>query len=231
MGTLSVFYRPAQPTASRDVTVPGTVAHGAWVNGLDDRHAREREAVQAVPARALGATTSPCATTRTSSSRRPRSTVNRDVTFGQQHDTVVVNLGPLLPERRPGTTGHRAGRELDRPRRRLLDLERLHAAADHPDERGPERRRRITAFVRVGDASGLSRVAVLYHDTGVGTWNVVQLDHAGGDLWTKTFTIGSSNPIQLDSEAQDVNGNVGYSFNKAVNFRRCPTPPGRARRS
>ena len=84
----------------------------------------------------------------------------------------------------------------------------------------------ITAFVRVGDASGLSRVAVLYHETGVGTWHVLQLDHAAGDLWTKTFTIGSSNPIQLDSEAEDLNGNVGYSFNKAVNFSSVPDTAG-----
>ena len=36
----------------------------------------------------------------------------------------------------------------------------------------------------------------------------------------------SSNPIQLDSEAQDLNGNVGYSFNKAVNFSSVPDTAG-----
>ena len=40
MGTLSAFYRPDQPTVSRDVTVPGTSAHGALIRGL--RRTRSR---------------------------------------------------------------------------------------------------------------------------------------------------------------------------------------------
>ena len=61
---------------------------------------------------------------------------------------------------------------------------------------------------------------MLYHDSGSNVWNVLQLDHASGDLWSKTFT--DANPIQLDSEAEDFNGNVSYSFNKAVNFQSVP---------
>jgi hypothetical protein len=86
----------------------------------------------------------------------------------------------------------------------------------------------VTAFVRVSDDAGVSRVAVLYHEPGIGTWNVVQLDHASGNLWSKTFN--EANPIQLDSEAMDVNGNATFSANKAVNFSSVPdtaagTPP------
>ncbi len=78
----------------------------------------------------------------------------------------------------------------------------------------------VTAFVRVSDASGLARVAVLYHNQGDQNWNILPLDHASGDLWSTTFT--DSSPIQLDSEAEDLNGNVAYSFNKAVNFQSVP---------
>ena len=73
----------------------------------------------------------------------------------------------------------------------------------------------FVAFVRVADASGLRRVAVLYND-GQTAWTVVPLTHASGDLWTAEFNATS--PIVVDSEAQDNTGLVGYSFNKAVNF-------------
>jgi len=78
------------------------------------------------------------------------------------------------------------------------------------------------AFMRVTDAngfgspSGLNRVAVLY-TTGDGTWTVKLLTNAGGDLWTGTIPAGADS-IRLDGEAQDNAGNVGFSFNKAVNF-------------
>ena len=102
MGTLSVFYRPEQPEVARDVTVPGTVAHGAWVSSLststlpnvtpykpfplvhsaDDRPARDFANIFFPAAFA---------------------TVNRDVVFGAQRDTVSVNLGRFFPN--PDATG------------------------------------------------------------------------------------------------------------------------------
>jgi hypothetical protein len=78
----------------------------------------------------------------------------------------------------------------------------------------------FTAFVRVSDASGLNRVAVLYN-TGNPDWGVQVLTKVPGsvDLWTATITTASTvDSIRLDAEAEDNGGVVGYSFNKAVNF-------------
>jgi hypothetical protein len=80
----------------------------------------------------------------------------------------------------------------------------------------------FTAFVHVTDDSGtLHRVAVLYTEGGGSAWSVKSLTNAGGGLWTGT--IASSAPtILLDGEAEDFAGNVGFSFNKAVNFQSVP---------
>ena len=77
----------------------------------------------------------------------------------------------------------------------------------------------FSAFVRVTDDSGAPRrVAVLYN-TGAAVWQVLALTNAGDNLWTGTITTAPTvNTIQLDAQAQDTAGNVGYSFNKAVNF-------------
>ena len=137
MGTLSVFYRPAQPTASRDVTVPGTVAHGVWVNGLTTHTLANVKPYKPFPLVR-------------SAARQARARLPEHLLPGDRgHDQPRRHLRPaarhgrrqprsLLPEldREPG---HRAGRGLDRHGRRLLDLERLHAAADLPDERDSER--------------------------------------------------------------------------------------------
>ncbi len=221
MGTLSVFYRPAQPTVSRDVTVPGTAAHGVWIRSLTTStqdnvtpykpfplvHDANERPVKDYPNIFFPAT---------------MATINRDVTFGTEHDTAVVNLGRFFPSQ----TG-----DLSKGTEQLVSSIGLDVGYSTSADVTPptifqtsavQTGTSITAFVRVGDASGLARVAVLYHELGDGTWHVVQLDHASGDLWSKTFTIGSANPIQLDSEAQDINANVAYSFNKAVNFQSVP---------
>ena len=225
MGTLSVFYRPAQPTASRDVTVPGTVAHGVWVNGLTTHTLDNVKPYKPFPL-VRSALDKPVRDYPNIFFPATAATINRDVTFGQQHDTAVVNLGRFFPNQ----TG-----DLSKGTEQVVDSIGLDVGYSNSTDYTPpqifqtsavQTGTSITGFVRVADASGLSRVAILYHETGDGTWHVVQLDHASGDLWTKTFTIGSSSPIQLDSEAQDVNGNVGYSFNKAVNFSSVPDTAG-----
>jgi hypothetical protein len=224
MGTLSVFYRPEQPEAARDVTVPGTVAHGAWVSSLST-------------STMAGVTPyKPFPLVRSADDRPARdfpniffpasfATVNRDVTFGAQHDTVVVNLGRFFPntDSNGNVTGNQGTEQvvnsigLDIGYSTSGDYTPPSILQTNAVNNGDGT---ITAFVRVADASGLARVAALYHDTGSNVWNVLQLDHASGDLWSKTFS--DSNPIQLDSEAEDLNGNVAYSFNKAVNFQSVP---------
>ena len=152
-------------------------------------------------------------------------TVNRDVVFGAQRDTVSVNLGRFFPntDSNGNVTGNQGTEQvvnsigLDIGYSTSSDYTPPQIVQTSAVQNGNGT---MTAFVRVSDASGLSRVAALYHDSGSNVWNVLQLDHASGDLWTKTFT--DANPIQLDSEAEDLFGNVAYSFNKAVNFQSVP---------
>jgi hypothetical protein len=146
-------------------------------------------------------------------------TVNRDFVFGQEKDTAVVNLGKFFPN----TTG-----DLTRGTEQVVDSIGLDIGYSSSLDSTPPLITQVgavktaagpfTAFVRVTDASGsgLNRVAVLY-TTGDGTWTVKLLTNAGGDLWTGTIPAGADS-IRLDGEAQDFGGNVGFSFNKAVNF-------------
>jgi hypothetical protein len=152
-------------------------------------------------------------------------TVNRDVTFGAQHDTAVVNLGRFFPN--TDSNGNVTGNQGTEQVVNSIGLDIGYSTSS--DYTPPQILQTgavqngngtMTAFVRSSDAAGLSRVAVLYHEQGSNVWNVLQLDHASGDLWSKTFT--GAIPIQLDSQAEDVNGNVAYSFNKAVNFQSVP---------
>jgi hypothetical protein len=219
MGTLSVFYRPEQPTASRDVTVPGTVAHGVWVRSLVSHTLANVTPYKPFPL-VRSVDDKPVRDFPNIYFPATLATVNRDVTFGAQQDTLVMNLGRFFPNQ----TG-----DLTKGTEQVIDSAGLDVGYSTSNDYTPPQITQtsavqsgssITAFVRVSDASGLARVAVLYHDEGNATWNVVQLDHASGDLWSKTFM--DANPIQLDSEAEDTQGNVAYSFNKAVNFQSVP---------
>ena len=223
MGTLSVFYRPAQPEASREVTVPGTSRARRLGAGALDVHAPERHAVQAVPARAFGRREARCATSRTSSSRlrSRRSTVTSRSARSTTPRSSTLAASSRTQTGTTGNQGHRAGRRLDRPRHRLLDLERLHAAADRADERRPERQRhhdgvrpRHRRFRPEPGRGALPRAPA--SASGTSSSSTMRAAISGARR------SPSANPIQLDSEAEDLNGNVAYSFNKAVNFQSVP---------
>jgi hypothetical protein len=231
MGTLSVFYRPAQPTVSRDVTVPGTSAHGVWVRSLTTHTIDNMRPYKPFPLVHSGAD-KPYHDYPNIFFPAAAATVNRDVTFGAQHDTVVANLGRFFPNTATGSDPEKGNEQ-------VVDSVGLDVGYSTSTDYTPPTILQtsavlntgagtVTAFVRVSDAAGVARAAVLYHELGSGTWSVVPLDHASGDLWTKTFN--ETNPIQLDSEAMDVNGNGTFSANKAVNFSSVPdtaagTPP------
>ncbi len=148
-------------------------------------------------------------------------TVNRDVAFGVERATAVVNMGRF----RPDDVGN-AGIE------QVVDSIGLDIGySNSADNLAPQITQTgavqtapmtFTAFVRVSDDSGsLHRVAVLYN-TGAAVWQIKELTNAGGDLWTGNITTTSPGDIVLDAEAQDNAGNVGFSFNKAVNFQSVP---------
>jgi hypothetical protein len=215
-GTLSVFYRPVQPTVSRDVTIddPNKVAHGAWISGLTTHTIPNVKPVKPFPL-VFADTDRPVKDYPNIFFPANVVTVNRDAFFGKEHDTAVVNLGKFFPN----TTG-------DLGTEQVVDSIGLQIGySASPDVTAPLITQvgavkvgdGFNAFARVSDASGVSRVAVLWAPPGSGSWAVTQLDNAGGGLWTKHI-VSSAPSITLDAEAEDVNHNVGYSFNKAVHF-------------
>ena len=219
-GTLSSIYRPVQPQVSRDVTVPGKAAHGAFITGLTTHTlagvtpVRGRPLVDAQghePALNYPNIFFPAGLV----------TVNRDVAFGVERATAVVNMGRFRPDD-VGNTGIE----------QVVDSIGLDIGySNSADNLAPQITQTgavqtapmtFTAFVRVSDDSGsLHRVAVLYN-TGAAVWQIKELTNAGGDLWTGNITTTSPGDIVLDAEAQDNAGNVGFSFNKAVNFQSVP---------
>jgi hypothetical protein len=216
-GTLSVFYRPIQPTVSRDVTVPTMVAHGAWIRSLTThtfanvKPAKPFPLVHAsedAPAKDYPNIFFPAGLV----------TVNRDFVFGKEQDTAVVNLGKFFPNETGDLT---KGTEqvvdsvgIDIGYSNVLDSKPPQITQVGAVKTGPAT---FTAFMRVtDDGSGLNRVAILYN-AGSPTWGLQPLTNAGGGLWTGTISAAVES-IRLDGEAQDNAGNVGFSFNKAVNF-------------
>ncbi|MGB2875383.1 MAG: PxKF domain-containing protein, partial [Gaiellaceae bacterium] len=214
MGTLSVFYRPAQPEVMRDVTVPGSTAHGAWIRSLTTHTFANVNPVKPFPL-VHSADDAPVRDYPNIFFPAGVVTVNRDIVFGKEQDTAVVNLGKFFPN----DTGN-LGTE------QVVDAIGLDVGYSSSADNNPPQIKQVgavktapgtfQAFVRVTDESGLNRVAVLYN-TGSATWGVQSLSNAGGDLWTGTINA-PVDTIRFDAEAQDTAGNVGYSFNKAVNF-------------
>jgi hypothetical protein len=220
-GTLSVFYRPIQPTVSRDVTINDQqkIAHGAWIRSLTTQTFANVTPVKSYP---LVHSTDDRPALDFPNIYFPANlvTVNPDSVFGQERDTAVVNLGKFFPNE----TG-----DLSKGTEQVVKSIGVDIGfSASPDVKPPQITQvgavktgpgTFKAFVRVtDDGSGLNRVAVLYN-TGDPIWGVQSLTNVGGGLWTGTITTASTvSSIRLDGEAQDNAANVGTSFNKAVNF-------------
>ena len=216
IGTLSAFYRPTQPTVSRDVTInSGTeVAHGAWIRSLTTHTIANVKPVKPFPL-VFSPNDAPAKAYPNIFFPAGIVTVNRDSTFGQEHDTAVVNLGKFFPN----DTG-------DLGTEQVVDSAGIDINYSASQDVAPPVLTQVgavktgsgfTAFVKVSDAgSGIARVAALYN-TGGTNWTVQPLTNAGNGLWTATFSSSASS-LKLDGEAEDQAGNVGYSFNKAVNY-------------
>jgi hypothetical protein len=216
-GTLSIIYRPIQPQLSRDVTVPGTVAHGAFITSLSTSTIEGVKPVQPFPVVFSG-------------DEKPVNdypdiffpaglvNVNRDVVFGKERDTAILNMGRFRPTAGSDTGTEQVVNSIG------LDIGYSNASdglAPQIDQVGAVKTGpgTFSAFVHATDDSGsLHRVAVLYNAGGA-AWQVLSLTNTSDDLWTGTITTSPTvDSIQLDAEAQDNAGNVGFSFNKAVNF-------------
>ena len=213
-GTLSVIYRPIQPQLSRDVSVPGLSAHGAFITSLETATFPGVKPAKPFPLVFNHV-------------ERPRTdypniffpaglvTINRDVVFGQERATAVVNMGRFRPDATGDTGTEQIVRSIG------LDVGYSNASDNVTPQitqvGAVKTAGGFTAFMRVTDDSGsLHHVAVLWNDGG-STWHVTDLTHGSGDLWTAAIT-STAPSIFIDGEAQDPAGNVGFSFNKAVNF-------------
>jgi hypothetical protein len=214
-GTLSVFYRPAQPTVTRDVTIndANKVAHGVWISSLTTHTIPGVKPVKPFPL-VFANTDQPAKDYPNIFFPANVVTVNRDFMFGQEHDTAVVNLGKFFPN----ATG-------DLGTEQVVDSIGLQIGySASPDVIAPLITQvgavnvgdGFNAFVRT-DATGIARVAVLWAPPGSGSWTVTPLTNAGGGLWT-AHIVSSAPSITLDAEVEDATHNVGYSFNKAVHF-------------
>ena len=215
-GTLTAFYRPMQPTVSRDVTIadPNKVAHGAWISSLATHTVANVKPVKPFPV-VFSPNDRPAKDYPNIFFPANLVTINRDAWFGQEHDTAVVNLGKFVPNDSGdlGTeqlvdsiglqVGYSASSDVTPPL--------ITQAGAVKDATG------FNAFVRVSDSSGLARVAVLWAPAGSGAWTVTALSNSGGGLWTAHIT-SSASTISIDAEAEDTAHNVGFSFNKAVHF-------------
>jgi hypothetical protein len=215
-GTLTAFYRPMQPTVSRDVTIddPNKVAHGAWISSLATHTVAGVKPVKPFPV-VFSPNDRPAKDYPNIFFPANVVTINRDAWFGQEHDTAVVNLGKFVPN----DSG-------DLGTEQLVDSIGLQVGySASPDVTPPlitqvgavKDATGFNAFVHVSDASGLARVAVLWAPAGSGAWTVTPLSNSGGGLWTAHITT-SALTISIDAEAEDTNHNVGFSFNKAVHF-------------
>jgi hypothetical protein len=215
-GTLTAFYRPMQPTVSRDVTIadPNKVAHGAWISSLATHTVGGVKPVKPFPV-VFSPNDRPAKDYPNIFFPANVVTINRDAWFGQEHDTAVVNLGKFVPN----DSG-------DLGTEQLVDSIGLQVGySASPDVTPPlitqvgavKDATGFNAFVHVSDASGLARVAVLWAPAGSGAWTVTPLSNSGGGLWTAHITT-SALTISIDAEAEDTNHNVGFSFNKAVHF-------------
>jgi hypothetical protein len=222
-GTLSVIYRPLQPQLSRDVTVPGLAAHGAFITSLDTSTIEHVKPVKPFPV-VFDPNERPVSDYPNIFFPAGLVTVNRDVLFGQEKDTAVVNMGRFRPNE-----GADDGTE------QVVNSIGLDIGYSNSSDVTPPQITQVgavktapgvfNAFLRVTDDSGsLHRVAVLYN-TGASAWKVKELTNAGGGLWTGTINE-TVDQIVLDGEAQDGAGNTGFSFNKAVNFQSVPDTGG-----
>ena len=218
-GTLSVIYRPIQPQLARDMTVAGTSAHGAFITGLTTHTIPGVKPAKPFPLVFSG-------------DERPASaypniffpaglvTVNRDVVFGQEKSTLVVNMGRVRPD-----PGSETGTE------QVVDSSSFDVGYSTSSDNAPPEFTQVgavktapgvfNAFVRVTDDSGaLHRVAVLYN-TGTPAWQVKELTNAGDGLWT-----GRSTPPSTRSARRRGPGQRGQRRVQLEQGRRLPVRRG-----
>jgi hypothetical protein len=213
--TLNVPYRPVQPTASRDVSVPGETARGVFIKSLTTHDEANVKPLRAYPVIDLKA-------------HEPDPDVE-NIFFPANFATLLrtgdrASASVVFGQFRPNSVGNpNLGTE------RLVDsigLDISYISSSATDTTPPQISQvggvihdgGTTFFVRAGDQTGtVEKVAILYN-TGTPVWQYVELDHDVGDLW-KVFVPGLDDPgVQILAEARNSTGLTGFGANKAQNY-------------
>ena len=214
--TQNTIYRPVQPLVSKDVTVPGLSATGAFMTSLTVSDHAGQKPVQAYPVVDLSLHET---TPGFPNIFFPASIVKLERTklFGAERDSLVVTAGQFRPD---AGTDHGNERIVVSASFDVAYSNGAGAAvAPLISQVGAVMTSSTTAtiFLRATDSTGpLHKVAALYND-GVHNWQFVLLTSAGGDLYTANVA-SLAGPIDVFGQAQGHFGVVASSTNKAVNF-------------
>lgn len=212
--TTFVHFRPIQPRIERDVTVPGKVAHGTVIMGLETRDVEGVNPLLAQPTIDL--------------SDHELERNFRDVAFpasflnltrSNRNGSTVQSLVVTAGQYRPLTPDSDTGIE------RLVDKIDVQVAySNHADTTPPQIQQVSSTFanlqatisVRTTANLGVQRVRAGYND-GSG-WNFVELTETSPGNW---FVGGltATQALEVFAISQEkLSGNTAYSTNKAFNF-------------
>lgn len=211
-GTLAVPYRPIQPLATKDVTVPGKQARDVFLTSLTTHDVANPNPTKAYPV-ANDSSNEPSANFRNSYWPASFATVLRAPRFGAgERDTVAINAGQF----RPGTNTERLVDSVgfDVTYSTLADTTRpLISQVGAIQDPGATTAK---VFIKASDASPIRKVAVLWND-GRNQWGYFDQFVLQNGLYVGTLT-GVTGHVELGAEVMDVAGNVGQSWDKAFNF-------------
>jgi CSLREA domain-containing protein len=212
LNTQVTHFRPIQPRAERNVTVPGLVAHGVIVKALSTTDVTGIDPVLATPTIDLS---------ENEPERNfrppywPASFVNltRSRQLGSDRQSLVVNAGQFRAITPLGKTG--TERVVT-----SINVDVLYSSS--PDFVPPAIHQvsavftggTVRIFVRATDSGPLRRATALVNDGG--GWRFLELNREG-DLWTGLLS-GLAGEPEIAVTVQDDAGNTAQSTNKAVNF-------------
>ena len=209
--TLDIHYRPIQPRAEVDATVPGQLAKGVIIKRLVTNDVVGVDPATSLPTIDLSSheperdfrdTVFPASLVNLTTARR----------LGELQQRLVVNAGQFRPTDPIGPVG---------VERLVLSVDVEVAYSASADVSPPQIRFVASTFsggqatILVEVAESVRRVAALYNDTT--QWRFAELTRVGASNTWKT-TVSSAQAVEVAAMAQDAAGNVGYSTNKGFNF-------------
>jgi CSLREA domain-containing protein len=228
--TISVQYRPVQPSVVEDVTRPGHVAHGVFITGAESVDKTNFEPYYAKPVLDQSdneALTSPVGdAVFPTTLARVANPVNAD---GSTSSNMTLAVGQFRRDSSdaPGLGTDRLFTRLDTT---VNFTDPTNTDWDPPDvlrTDGSVVGRTVGFTIRT--APDATRVYVLYHIVGDGHWDGVDLVKTGTDpvdgsaIWTGGAVLPTTGlKIEFTGEAGDAAGNVTFTGNKTSDYLAAP---------